>query len=581
MNIPYSIGIAGLPPTVARAARRRSVRSVTARAVGRLAAALLMTGAAACGGDAPDTGPAGDETGHATLGGGPPGGVAVVLMEGEPDELNPLTYSSTPAYQAVHLMFRALARRDTTLSGYQPDLAESWELRPDSTVILRLRPGVRWHDGEPVTAADVVYTIEMQRDERTASSRQADVAAVESVTARDSLTVEVVLSRTGPYTLNALLEVVPVPEHLLRDVPPERMKTHGFGRQPVGNGFYRFGRWEAGQSLILEVNPDVPEGRASLDRIVMRFVPDLNVAMTELLAGQGDLLPKVPPDQKGRIESAAGAELFQGPRVRPVWIAWDTRRAPLDDPRVRRAILMAIDRDRLAEGLFGDEGEPATSVIPPSLWEHSPDHRPVPHDPAGARALLAEAGWRDSNGDGIADRGGVPLRVEVDFNAAEQTRQDVLVAIQSMVRDAGVDLSPRGYERTAWVDRLRQQAFTGSLWGWGWGPGVMGSNAEMVLHSRSIPPNGANFAGYSNPRVDALIDSTLVVVDTAVARGVWHRLEQIVTDEVPYAPLYLDPELFGVHQRFRNVRFRGIEWWEDIIYWYVPTELRLPRDRSR
>lgn len=544
-------------------------------------AALLVAATAACGGE-PQTERAETDAGdHPTLGGGPAGGVAVVLMEGEPDELNPLTYSSTPAYQAVHLMFRALARRDTTLSGYQPDLAASWELRPDSTVVLRLRPDVLWHDGEPVTASDVVYTIEMQRDVRTASSRRPDVAAVESATEIDSLTVAVKLSRVGPYTVNALLEVVPVPRHLLEGIEPERMKTAGFGRQPVGNGFYRFGRWDAGQSLVLEANTEVPEGRASLDRIVMRFVPDLNVAMTELLAGQGDLLPKVPPDQKERVEAAEAAAAYHGPRVRPVWIAWNTRQHPVDDPRVRRAVMMAIDRERLAAGLFGEEGEPALSIIPPSLWEHSPAHRPVPHDPAGARALLQQAGWRDADGDGILEKNGRPLRLEVDFNAAEQTRQDVLVAIQSMVREAGIDLVPRGYERTAWVDRLRSQEFVGSLWGWGWGPGVMGPNAEMILHSRSIPPDGANFAAYSNARVDALIDSTLVLTDTAVARGVWHRLEQIVTDEVPYAPLYLDPELFGVHERFQNVKFRGIEWWEDIIYWYVPTDQRLPRDRAR
>lgn len=544
-----------------------------------LLAALAAATLTGCGGDEPREPEQREEREYATLGGGPPGGVAVVLFEGEPDELNPLTYSSLPAYQAVHLLFRALARRDTTLSGYQPDLASSWELRPDSTVVIRLRRDVRWHDGEPVTAEDVVYTIEMQRDERTASSRQADVAAVRSVTATDSFTVEVELERTGRYTLNALLEVVPVPRHILSGIAPERMKTAPFGRSPVGNGFYRFGRWEAGQNLVLEANTEAPEGRPSLDRIIMRFVPDMNVAMTELLAGQGDLVQKVPPDQMARVEAAEQVELHHGPRVRPVWLTWNTRRAPVDDERVRRAALMAIDRETLAKGLFGEEGEPAYSLIPPALWEHSDDVEPVPFDAEGARRLLAEAGWRDADGDGIRDKDGKPLRIEVDYIAAEQSRQDVLVAMQSMLRRVGIDLVPRGYERTAWVDRLRNQEFTGSMWGWGWGPGVMGSNAEMILHSRSIPPNGPNFAAYSDSIVDALIDSTLVVTDTAVARDVWRRLEQRTIDEVPYAPLFLDPELFGVHVRFRNVEFRGIEWWEDVIYWWVPADERLPRDR--
>jgi peptide/nickel transport system substrate-binding protein len=548
------------------------------------AAGLLALAAAAlpaCGpGDAGPRGPDEPVGDHPTFSGGPPGGVLVALTEGEPDELNPLTFNSNPAYQAIRLMFRGLARRDSTLSNYVPDLARSWELQPDSTLVLQLRDDVRWHDGTPVTAEDVVFTIQRQMEPETASPRQADVAAVSRVAARDSFTVEVKLARTGPYTVNALLEVVPVPRHLLQDVSPADTRMAPFGRNPVGNGFFRFVRWQPGQQLVLEANPEMPEGRPALDRVVMRFVPDMNAAMTELLAGQGDLL-RIPADQKERIEAAGNVELHAGPRVRPAWIAWNTQREPVNDPRVRRALLMAIDRDRLARGLFGDEGRPAYSPIPEALWESSPNVRPIPHDPAGARRLLEEVGWRDTDGDGFLDRNGQRLRVEVDYFPTEQWRQDVLVATQSMLREVGIELVPRAFERTAWVERLRAREFQGSLWGWGWGPGVVGPNAEMVFHSRSVPPNGPNFAGYSNPRVDQLIDAALETRDTTQLRQIWMEIEQHAIDDAVYAPLYLDPELFGVHGRFRNVRFRGIEWWEDVPYWYVQPNQLLPRDRSR
>jgi peptide/nickel transport system substrate-binding protein len=524
--------------------------------------------------------PPGEVGDHRTFSGGPPGGVLVALMDGEPDDLNPITYSSNPAYQAVHLMFRALARRDTTLSGYQPDLATGWQVEGDSVVVLTLRNDVLWHDGNPVTAEDVAFTIDRQRDPTVASPRQADVAAVEAVTVVDPATVRVRLTRTSAYAVNALLEVVPAPRHLLENVAPAQMRMDPFSRNPIGNGFFRFGRWEPGQQLILEANPDVPEGRPALDRVVMRVVPDMNVALTELLAGQGDLL-KIPPEHKDRVDATRSAALHDAPQVRPAWIAWNTTAPPLDDRRVRQAILMAIDRDRLARGLFGEVGEPAYTPIPPALWEHSPGVQPLPYDPEAAGRLLDEAGWRDTDGDGIRDRGGARLRIEVDYISADQTRQDVLVAIQSMVRQIGVDLVPRAYERTAWVERLRAREFQGSSWGWGWGPGVVGPNAEMVFHSRSIPPAGPNFAGYSNPRVDQLIDAALVTGDTAQLRQIWREFEQIVVEDVPYAPLYLDPELFGVHARFQNVAFRGIEWWEDVPYWYVPENQRLPRDRTR
>lgn len=559
------------------------LRGERLRAVLPGVALVIALVVAACGGDSrggsADEGdaPAG---GYDTYSGGPPGGVLVALVEGEPEDLNPVTYTSSPAFQAVRLMFRGIARRDSTLSGYQPDLAESWELREDSTLVLHLRHGVHWHDGVPVTADDVVFTIERQKDPATASPRLADVAAVESATAVDSFTVEVKLSHMGPYAVNALLEVVPIPEHLLGDVPAAEMRMHPFSRNPVGNGFYRFGSWQTGQRLVLEVNPDRPEGRAAIDRIVMRFIPDMNASITELLTGQADLL-RLPPDQRERIEASPDVELYTAPRVRPAWIAWNVERPPVDDVRVRRAILMAINREQLARGLFGEVGEPAPSPIPAKLWEHSPDVKPIPFDPDGARGLLEEAGWRDTNGDGIRDRNGRPLRVEVDYFPTEQWRQDVLVAIQSMVRRVGVDLVPRAFERTTWVERLRNRSFQGSLWGWGWGPGVVGTNAEMVFHSRRIPPNGTNFSGYSNPRVDALLDQVQVARDTTRARQLWRELEQILIDEVPYAPLYLDPELFGVHARIKGVKFRGIEWWEDVPYWYIPREQRLPRDRSR
>jgi peptide/nickel transport system substrate-binding protein len=543
-----------------------------------LTAAVLLLACSDAEVPANDTAPGSDAE---TLGGGPPGGVVVVLADREPDQLNPVTFNSVPAYHAVHLMFRALAGRDSTLSGYAPDLATSWQMEDDSTLVLTLRDDVYWHDGTRVSAHDVVFTIDLQGDPQTASPRQADVAAVSAAVARDSFTVAVTLERTGMYTVNSLLEVVPVPKHLLGDVAPADMHATAFNRSPVGNGFYRFGSWTAGQSLRLDVNADKPDGRAAIERIIMRFIPDVSAAMTELLSAQGDLLSRLPPTHMERMNAAENVEVHTAPRIRPAWIALNTRRPPFDDVRVRRALLMGVDRGAIARGLFGDIGEPALSPIPVILREHSPDVRPVPFDQDSARLLLAAAGWRDTDGDGVLDRNGRALRFEVDFVSTDQTRQDVLVAMQSMLRPIGIDLAPRAYESTTWVQRLRDGSFTASFWGWGWGPGVMGPNAEMIFHSRSIPPNGPNFAASSHPRIDALIDSTLVVTDTARARTIWRELEQLMIDDAVYAPIYMDPELYAVHSRLQNVEFRGLEWNEDAVYWWIDPPDRLGRDRVR
>src|SRR5688572_8941135 len=192
----------------------------TAHPPNRPRAALLLIAilVTACS-EAPRDGDVATDTGEfKTLGGGPPGGTLVVLADREPDQLNPLTFNSNPAYHAVHLMFRALAARDSTLSGYAPDLAKSWRLEGDSLLAIELKNDVFWHDGRRVTAEDVVFTIERQGDEQTASPRRSDVGSVQSATARDSFTVDVRMKRTGLYAVNALLEVVPVPKHLLDSI---------------------------------------------------------------------------------------------------------------------------------------------------------------------------------------------------------------------------------------------------------------------------------------------------------------------------------------------------------------------------
>ncbi|MET0399941.1 MAG: ABC transporter substrate-binding protein [Longimicrobiaceae bacterium] len=547
------------------------------------AAALLILGLAACGGGGGDAGSGGGAAAASnvrTFAGGAPGGTLIVLSDGEPDDLNPLTFDSNPSYQIVHLTFRALARRDSTLSSYVPDLLERWEQPDSATVLLHVRPGLKWHDGRPVTAGDVVFTIERQKDPRTASPRQQDVIAVESARAVDSATVEVKLNRTGPSTLNALLEVIPVPRHLLDSIPADRMRFAGFGQRPVGNGLFRFEQWQKGQQVTVQANPDAPEGRPALERVIMRLVPDPTARTTELLNGNGDMA-KVAAHQRREVEGARGVKLYTAAQVRPAWIAWNTGKFPVDDPAVRRAILMGIDRPGIVRGLFGDQGQAALTPIPPKLREHGAGVRPIPYDPNGAKQLLAQAGWTDANRDGILEKNGRPLHVDVEYSASDPIRGDVLVAMQAQLRRIGVDMAPRSYERTTWVERLRGREFTGSFWGWGWGPGVMGPNAEQLFHSRSIPPNGPNFAGYRSPRVDALIDSILVQNDTTRARGLWQQLEQQVTDDAVYAPIFLDPEFYAVNDRFANVKFRGPEWWEDVIFWNVPADKRLPRDRMR
>jgi peptide/nickel transport system substrate-binding protein len=544
-----------------------------------LPAAAAALALAACGGGDSGGKADGADANVKTISGQPAGGTVIVVPpEGrEPDNLNPLTFDSSPASQVVHLVFRALARRDSTLSHYTPDLLEKWEAgTAPNSLVLHVRRGLKWHDGQPVTAQDVVFTIQMQQNPKVGSPRKTDVEPITSAVARDSFTVDVQLSRPGISTVNAVLELVPVPKHLLANVDPAQMRFDAFSNHPVGNGLYRFEKWEKGRQLVLVANPDAPEGRPAITRLVIRPVADINGAINGLLAGDVDVM-KLPADQKKRVTGGRVA-IYDAPRVRPAWIAWNVSKPPMDDPRVRRAVGMAMNRPQAVTTVFAGEGEPLATPIPPRLAEHDPAVRPLPFDVAHASALLDSAGWKDTNGDGIRDKGGQPLRVTVDFTSADQNRRDVLVALQASTRQAGIDLQLGSYESTTWVQRLRARQFQGSFWGWGWGPGVMGPNAVSIWSTHSIPPGGANFAGYSNPRLDALLDSVVVEPDPARAKAQWSRIEQTVVDDAVYFPIYLDPEYYVASSRIAGVKLRGIEWWEDVPYWYIPRDKRIARD---
>jgi len=556
------------------------------RRTGGILAVLAALALAACGGGGgggqPGQGAGADEApppgNWNTFGGGPPGGTLVMLAEGDADNLNPLIFEATQSFQLVHLMFRAIGRRDSTLSSYTPDFAERWELKDPTTVLVHVRPGIKWHDGVPISANDVVYTIQMQKSDEVASSRQQDIEGIASARAVDSMTVEVKLSKPGPYTVNSLLEVVPVPHHLLDSIPPARMRFAAFNQRPVGNGLFRFVRWNKNQEIVVDANRDAPQ-RPSLDRIIVRVVPDPSARLTALINGEGDL-DKVSSDQRQRLQGAQNVRLMNAVRVRPGWIVWNAGKAPVNDPAVRRAFLMAVDRTRLVQGLFGPEGEPALSPLAPKLREHSASVRPIPFNVAQAGQTLQQAGWVDTNGDGIREKGGQPLRLEIEYSSADPVRQDMLIGMQDMVKQAGIQLLLKPYERTTWVARLRAQEFVGSFWGWGWSPGVVGPNARGVWSSASIPPGGANFGGYRNPKLDALLDSVITEADTTRSRGMWSQIEQTVIDDAVYAPIFFDPEFYGVSSRFRGVKFRGPEWWEDVIYWWIPPNLLTPRDKQ-
>jgi peptide/nickel transport system substrate-binding protein len=399
------------------------------------ASLALLAGGAGCR-PADDPGaPVGDAT---------PGGIGIVSVTSDFQAFNPVTNTALVTLEVInYLLFTPLVQYDDDLNP-QPWLAESWDLE-DTGVTFRLRDDVRWHDGQPVTAEDVKFTFDLAKTEEAASLLgSAYLTMIRSATVVDPRTVRFDFVEPHSQPLEAFWWA-PVPRHMLEGVAPAELAQAPFNRQPVGSGPFRFVSWEAGQALTLEANPDFPEalgGRPYLDRVVFRVVQEATTRLTELLTGAVDVNYSVLPDEARQVEGQRGVELTHFAGREFLYVGMNNERAPFDDPRVRLAVSHAIDRQGLIDAVLLGYGEPAAGMIPP--WHPlNPGADAIPHDVEAARRLLAEAGWEDSNGDGLVDRGGQPLRFTLILSE-DRTRQDLATVLQQQFRRAGMDVRPAG-----------------------------------------------------------------------------------------------------------------------------------------
>jgi peptide/nickel transport system substrate-binding protein len=423
-------------------------------------------------------------------------------------------------------------------------------------VVFHLRRDVRWHDGRPLTAEDVKFTFDLAKDTVTgsllASAFLADVAAAQVV---DSFTIRFSFTRPHAQALEDFWWA-PLPKHLLEGVPPADMRNAPFNRSPVGSGPFRFVEWRANERLVIERNPDFPEGLggpAAAQRVVFRIVPEASTLLTELLTGGVHIDIPVMPDQVEQIRSSADLELFAFPGRTVYYIGWNNARPPFDDARVRRGLALAVDREEIIEALLAGQGELAESTIPPWSPSH-PDLAPLPYDTAAAAALLREAGWTDSNGDGVRDRNGVPLRFTM-LTSDDALRRAVVEVLQSQLRRVGADVQVRVTEFQTMLEQHRGREFEAVFTNWVLDNFQVASSPFALFHSSQADvANSSNRSSVRNPQLDEIMARGVAATDPDVARGAWNAFTQLVQEEQPVTFMFWLTELAASSRGVQNVR---------------------------
>jgi len=468
--------------------------------------------------------------------------------------LNPLLSTDQNANELIYyLLFTPIVTYDSTFAP-APALAESWTLS-DTAVTFELRDDLSWHDGTPVTARDVVFTFDRAKNPDFASPLNA--AYLANVATAEALgDHEVRFTFTAPHS-EPLQDFFwpPIPAHLLAAVPATNMAQAPFNRAPVGNGPYRFVRWDANQQLVFTANPDYPAGLGGppgISDVVYRIIPDQTTLLAELLSQGIEVDGPLAPAQVARVESATDVKLESFPWRQFSYIGWNTRRPQFADPAVRRALTMAIDRAAIVRTVLEGHGTVASGPIPP--WHRlSPHLEPLPHDPAAAAAVLDAAGWRDTDEDGVRDHDGVELSFDLLTNQRSPIYGDVAKIVQSNLREIGVDAQPRLLEWQSVLARHRSRDFDAVLTNW-----VLDNfrvDPRALFHGSQVAVEGsANRSSYANPVADSLMDLGARTTDEARAAETWAEFARVLQHDQPVTFLFWQEELAGVSRRLADVR---------------------------
>lgn len=489
---------------------------------------------------------------------------------GDANTLLPVLASDSASSEINGLVYSSLVRYDKDLK-IEGELAESWEISADNlTITFHLRPGVTWHDGTPFTAEDVLFTYRLYIDPKTPTAYAEQYRQVATAEVLDPTTFRVSYRQPLAKALISWGELSVLPRHLLEG---EDVTKSPLARHPVGTGPFRFVEWKPGEKIVLEANPDYFEGRPYLDRVVYRIIPDESTMFLELQAGGLDTMGLNPIQYQAQTDSPAFKRQFvkyRYPAFAYTYLGYNLNRPLFQDKRVRQALSYAINKKEIIEGVLLGLGQESTGPYKPGTWPYNAAVKRYPYDPERARTLLAEAGWTDSDGDGILDKDGKPFAFTIVTNQGNDQRVKSGEIIQRRFREIGVDVKLRVIEWASFLNEfINPGNFDATILGW---TVPIDPDGYNVWHSSKTGPRELNFVGFKNAEVDELLEKGRRTLETAERKQYYDRFQEILAEEQPYTFLYVPDALPVVANRFQGIEPAPAGITYNFIRWYVPKE---------
>lgn len=505
------------------------------------------------------------------------GGHFITSLDTEPPLLNPILDAGDANTQYIcGQIIETLLDLDYDTLEMIELLASSWEVSDDHlSYTFHLNPKATFSDGHPVTAEDVKFSWEIiiKPENDTASIRNY-LQDIENVNIIDEHTIQFIMRKPYFRHLMSLGGISVFPKHLYGNAP---MNTHPLNRAPVGSGPYLFEKWSTGQQIVLTRNENYWGANQPIEKRIWRIITDDNAALQALISGKTDYYRMKPdawhrnastPEFKEKFNRFTPDSPVPGYLGKYNYIGWNMRKPQFKDKEVRQALCMLFDRQLILDTVWGGLGRRITSGVYHRAPEYNDKIEPWPFDPEAAAKLLDQAGWIDTDQDGIRDKNGVKLEFELGYGSGAPEYDRLGTVYQEELKRAGINMILAPLEWASFIQQLQDRSFDACMLAWLMTPQP---DPYQLWHSSQID-SGSNYPGFVNAESDEIIDKGRLEFDQAKRVILYHRQQEILHEEQPYLFLYSRPGLIAISNRFRGVinrtgGFTPMDWW-------IPKELQ-------
>lgn len=508
------------------------------------------------------------------------GGEFTEIFEAQPPKVTPNIASDVYGRRVIDRVCDTLGAYDPQTLEFRGVLAAAWQQDPAGLWIrVRLRDGLRFSDGEPLTAEDVRWTFDdyIFNPSMETERVRATLDQIEDVKVIDPRTVEFTFNRSLSFNLTYTLGNYVLPKHYYSKLQPSQINS-ATGLL-VGSGPFKLERldvenqWTPGQDLVLVRNENFWGPRPPLDRMRFKVVADSTSRLAAYQSDEGDMITPTSPQFVKKTKEAGWDTLNFSPRWVNMrsgysFIVWNEgknsgRQTPFADKRVRQAMTLCLDRERMIKDIWEGVGEVSQGPVNPESPVFASDIKPWPFDPTKGKALLAEAGWQDRNGDGILENEkGDRFEFEFTRSGSDEISERISTFIKDSYARVGIVMIVKPIDWAAMSDILKARSFDALTMAWS--ASAPESDPRQIFHSESIKEGGDNFAQWNSPAADKAIDGIRTTIDFEARRKVWHEFQAVIHEEQPYTFIRVAPWLRFVKKSIGNVQTykSGLEPWE-------------------